>query len=112
VTPRSASKTWVINDAHIDVDAIDQERLVVGLTTEEWIRVSGDEDRPGDATTFVWVVLSRDQLLQIGFRPHSHVTEQECLDQVRVLLAIVRPWSGTDDPKTLLGRKLPRRGAP
>lgn len=107
-------KTWVVNDAHVVTDTLDQEQLVVGVTTREWIAISGDDERPGDATTFVWVVMSRKtgNLLNIGFRPHSHVTEQECLDQVRVLLAIVRPFDPEEDPKQYLGRVLPGRGAP
>jgi hypothetical protein len=112
VTARGTSKTWVINSASIDSDEVGQKQLVVGLTTEEWVRISGDQERPGDATTFVWIVLSTiGGLMQIGFRPHDHVTEQECLDQVRVLLAMVRPFDvDGEDPKRLLGRKLPKRG--
>ncbi len=107
-------KTWGVNDAHVVTDSLDQEQVVVGLSTREWIALSGDQERPGDATTFVRVVMSRKSgaLLQVGFRPHSHVTEQECLDQVRVLLAIVRPFDPDEDPKRYLGRLLPRRGAP
>ena len=37
--------------------------------------------------------------------------EQECLDQVRVLLAMVRPFDvNHEDATKRLGRKLPRRG--
>ena len=111
MTARSTPKTWVVNDAHFVEDTIGQRQLVVGLSTKEWIAISGDEDRPGDATTFVWIVLNKnDQLVEIGFRPHTHVTEQECLDHVRLLLAIVRPFGADEDPKRLLGRTLPQRG--
>jgi hypothetical protein len=74
-------KTWVINTMHVD-----DGQLVVGITTEAWIRASGDEGRPGD------------------------VTEQECLDQLRVLLAMVRPFDADEDPRKFLGRRLPQRG--
>lgn len=105
-------KTWLVNVADVVEDVLGQQQLVVGLTTQEWVVISGDEDRPGDATTFVWAVLDRNNhLVEIGFRPHTHVTEQECIDQVRTLLAMVRPFDVKDeDPKKFLGRKLPQRG--
>jgi hypothetical protein len=104
----NAMKTWVINDARFDFDSVGQKQLVVGLTTSEWIRISGDEARPGDATTFVWIVLDEDdRLLEIGLRPHDHVSEEECLEAVRVLLWVVRPVDRSAEPHTLLGQRLP-----
>ena len=109
---RAQPKTWIINDAHVNTDELGQKQLVVGLTTEEWIRISGDEDRPGDATTFVWVVLDEaDHLVEIGLRPHDHVSEEECLEAARVLLWVIRPLDRSVEPRTLLGQQLPGRGA-
>jgi hypothetical protein len=106
-------KTWIINSASIDDDELGQPRLCVGVTTAEWIRASGDEETPGNATTFVWVVLWENQLIEIGFRPHAAVTENECLAQVPVLLRFVRQYLEVArltgealDPALLLGANL------
>jgi hypothetical protein len=52
--------TWIINEAAWDTDSRGRRELVVGLTTTEWIQISGDEERPGDA-------------LPTGARSRSHL---------------------------------------